>query len=231
VIRRLLIVLLMLLAVPAAAQPTLAGRLLEGSWALRVEGAIIMRFDLERQGEGWGGAWTKPTSFRSDGVRFGNIVMPATTRRADRGQAIGEWAEIIFDDPRPNEEPDQFRFRLLAPDRAELLYVGTGLPPFILERVAAGAPLGPFTEGAVYGGPLTTPGPVTQRPVVAPPPAQAPVQTPTPTVPPVQTPPPTPPPALPPILPRPEQVRPVPQTPPPAEEPPPVQGPPVMIGR
>jgi len=203
-IRRLLLLVLLVLApIQATAQQSLAGRFLEGSWALRVEGSIIMRWDLERQGETWGGTWVKPTSFRSDGVRFGNIVMPSTERTADRGQAIGEWAEITFDDPRPGEEPDQFRFRLIGPDRAEMLYVGTGLPPFILERVAADALIGPFEEGEVYGS-AAAPGPA------------RPAATPSTAVPPAPR-------ATPPATPRQ-------QAPLPAEQPP-VQGPPAMTGR
>lgn len=160
-IRRLLLLLLFLQATPAAAQQeqqpqvplgqTLSGRFLEGSWGLRLDGSIVMRFDLERAADGWTGGWVKPGSFSSDGVRFGNIKMPAVERRADSGRSIGEWAEITFNDPRPGEEPDQFRIRLIGPDRAEMIYVGTGLPPFALERVAGGAILGPFEEGKVYG--------------------------------------------------------------------------------
>jgi hypothetical protein len=154
-IGRLLLCLVLLLAVPgpAASQGGLAFGFLEGSWALRVDGAVIMRFELARKGDGWGGAWTKPTSFRSDGGRrFGDIVMPAVERQADSGRAIGEWAEITFDDPRPGEEPDQFRFRLLGIDRAEMIYAGTGMPPFVVERVERTTTLGPFVEGRIYGG-------------------------------------------------------------------------------
>jgi len=212
VIRRLLLLLLLLLPVPAAAQPTIASTFLEGSWGLRADGSIIMRFDLELTADGWTGAWVKPTSFASDGVRFGSIKMPSTERRADSGRAIGDWAEITFDDPRPDEEDDQFRFRLIGADRAEMLYVGTGLPPFILERVAPGALLGPFEEGKVYGGgqrtalpsgASPTQGPTTQRPPVE--------RTTTP-----------PPPA--------ERTAPPPRQPPPPADAP-VQGPPAMIGR
>jgi len=165
---RLLIALLVLGPAPAAAQPatvpattvqpartqpmTLAGTFLEGSWALRLDGAIVMRFDLKRNGEGWDGAWVKPTSFRSDngGRRFGDIKMPAVERHSDSGKAIGDWAEITFNDPRPGEEPDVFRIHLLSADRAELIYVGTGMAPYTLERVGAGAILGPFEDGVVY---------------------------------------------------------------------------------
>jgi len=172
-VTRLIAALLMLLSLPAAAQPvtvpttvvtqpappaqsrlpvTIAGSFLEGSWALRLDGAIVMRFDLKRQGDGWTGAWVKPKSFRTDrgGHRFGEIVMPSVARLADSGKAIGDWAEITFDDPRPGAVPDVFRFHLLSADRAEVIYVGTGMAPYTLERVAAGAILGPFEEGGVY---------------------------------------------------------------------------------
>ena len=190
-IGRMILLLLLLLPLPAAAQqPTFASTFLEGSWGLRLDGSIIMRFDLELTADGWTGGWAKPTSFASDGQRFGSIKMPSVERRADSGKAIGEWAEITFNDPRPGEEPDQFRIRLIAPDRAEMIYVGTGLPPFTLERVGDGALLGPFEEGHVYGGPLRTPAappvslpplaprPATPPPVqrAPPPPASAPVQ-------------------------------------------------------
>jgi len=135
------------------AQPmTVAGSFLEGSWALRLDGAIVMRFDLKRKGDGWEGAWVRPTSFRSDrgGHRFGEIVMPSVQRLADSGKAIGDWAEITFNDPRPGQEPDVFRLHLLSSDRAELIYVGTGMAPYTLERVGAGAILGPFEPGGVY---------------------------------------------------------------------------------
>jgi hypothetical protein len=201
-IGRMILLLLLLLPLPAAAQqPTFASTFLEGSWGLRLDGSIIMRFDLELTADGWTGGWVKPTSFASDGQRFGSIKMPSVERRADSGKAIGEWAEITFNDPRPGEEPDQFRFHLIGPDRAEMIYVGTGLPPFTLERVARGALLGPFEEGHVYGGPLRT-----ARPADAPP-------------------------ALPPLpLPRPVTPPPVQRAPPPPADAP-VQGPPAIIGR
>ena len=223
-IQRLLVLLLLLLPVPAVAQqPTVASTFLEGSWGLRLDGSIIMRFDLELTDDGWTGAWIKPTSFASDGTRFGSIKMPSTERRADSGRAIGDWAEITFDDPRPDEEDDQFRFRLLGPDRAEMLYVGTGLPPFVLERVGAGALLGPFVEGKVYGGGQRTAAPAGVAPMQGPTTVQPPVQravTPPPAETTVTQPPPARTAATPP---------PVRRSPPPEDAP--VQGPPVMIGR
>jgi len=217
---RMLLALLLLVPVSAAAQPaqvpaatvaptaarpmTIAGTFLEGSWGLRLDGAIVMRFDLQRQGESWTGAWVKPSSFRTDsgGRRFGDIKMPAVERHADSGKAIGDWAEITFNDPRPGEEPDIFRIHLLSADRAELIYVGTGMAPYTLERVGAGAILGPFEDGGVYddqpgetriatrpvaplttpvaGEPLPRPARVTPSPQTGPvqgPPVQGPVDT------------------------------------------------------
>jgi hypothetical protein len=194
VIARLLFALLVLLPVPAAAQATLpaqailptqpitvAGSFLEGSWALRLDGAIVMRFDLKRKADGWEGAWVKPTSFRSDsgGRRFGEIVMPAVERHADSSRTIGDWAELTFNDPRPGQEPDVFRLHLLSADRAELIYVGTGMAPYTLERVGAGALLGPFEAGGVYDNQPDNPR-IAERPVTAvgPPLAGQPVQRP-----------------------------------------------------
>src|SRR6478736_235093 len=50
--------------------------------------------------------------------------------------AIGDWIELSFADLRSGGIPDVFRFHLIAPDRAELIYADTGLAPFTLERVA-----------------------------------------------------------------------------------------------
>jgi hypothetical protein len=145
-LKRLLVFLVLLLPAPAAAQS------LAGSWALRLDGAVIMRFDLERSGAGWKGAWVKPDSFASDGKRFARISLPAVRLESARGEAIGEWAELSFDDPEAGEEPQVFRFRLTASGKVEMLYVGTDLAPFMLESVAANAALGPFEPGKVYGG-------------------------------------------------------------------------------
>lgn len=146
-LRGLVLAIFLLLPVSASAEDSL-----EGSWALRLEGANIMRWDLDRQGDAWEGTWVKPDSFASDGERFGSIEMPAVEREADSGRSIGDWAELIFKSEDGEGEGDVFRFRLLSANRAEMIYAGTGLPPFTLQRVAAGALLGPFEKGRVYGG-------------------------------------------------------------------------------
>lgn len=138
------ILISVLLAFPAAAQS------LEGSWALRLDGAIIFRFDLDREPNGWSGEWARPGSFASDGERFANLSGPTETIDASEGHEIGAWAELTFPDNRPGAVPDVFRFNLIGADRAEMIYVGTGLAPYTLERVAAGSPLGPWESGKVY---------------------------------------------------------------------------------
>jgi hypothetical protein len=168
-IRGLLFVLLTLLPVPAMAQS------LEGSWALRLDGTIIFRFDLERDGEGWRGSWSRPETFASDGDRFGNL-RGAETLEASEGREIGAWAELTFPDNRAGAVPDVFRFNLMAANRAELIYAGTGLAPYTLERVADDAVLGPWEEGKVYRRPGLAPPAAPPRAVPRPEPEEEEVQ-------------------------------------------------------
>lgn len=162
-LRKILVLLLFALAAPAAGQsfeqsfadlsrddPPPEEQSLDGSWALRIDGAIIFRFDLTDEGEGWSGVWSRPTSFASDGNRFGNLKGPTETVESSETRSIGEWVEFTFPDNRPGAVPDIFRFRLVEPDRVELIYVDTGLAPYTLARVASGALLGPWETGKVY---------------------------------------------------------------------------------
>lgn len=158
---RFLAFVLVILPLPAAAQD------LAGSWALRIEGTTIFRFDLDRDGESWDGTWSKPRSFASDGNSFGRLSGPPVEVAASEGKAFGDWAELRFDDPRPGAVPDIFRFRLLDEDRAEMIYAETGLAPYELVRVAAGAQLGPWEAGKVY----RRPGAAIARSPAGPPPA------------------------------------------------------------
>src|SRR5690606_28977731 len=67
-------------------------------------------------------------------------------------EVLGEWVELSF--PREgSEDSDTFRFRVLSPTRAEMIYAGTRLPPYTLQRVGDGALLGPFDEVKTYGAP------------------------------------------------------------------------------
>ena len=134
-----------------AGQSSFAAQMLAGSWALRVEGTVVFRFDLARSGDGgWSGVWAKPNSFATDGAIFAELSGPPVEQRSQAGRAIGEWAELSFGDARPGAIPDVFRFRLTGPDRAELLYADTGQAPFLLERVDPGTPPGPWAAGRVY---------------------------------------------------------------------------------
>ena len=160
---RLLLALMVLLPLPAAAQtsavsqapagaaqPSLAARMLAGSWVLRVDGVVVFRFDIARSGEGWSGTWAKPRSFASDGANFAELSGPPIEQASQRGRVIGEWAELTFGDARPGAVPDVFRFRLLSPERAEMIYTDTGHAPFLLERVDQGTAPGPWDAGRVY---------------------------------------------------------------------------------
>jgi hypothetical protein len=168
---RLLVALALLVSAPLAAQAppvgptpaarpsTFAAQMLAGSWALRVEGTILFRFDLEADGEGWRGRWVKPRAFATDGAVFRDVTGPPAEQSALRGRALGDWAELTFGDARPGAVPDVFRFRLVAPDRAEMIYADTGLAPFVLERVDPGTGIGPWTAGRVYRRQGVQPGP------------------------------------------------------------------------
>lgn len=134
----------------AARQTSFAAQMLAGSWALRIDGTIVFRFDLEPDGAGWRGSWVKPTAFVTDGALFGSLSGPPVVQRSMSGRTSGDWAELTFGDLRPGAVPDIFRFRLQGPDRAEMIYAETGFAPFVLERVDAGTAPGPWPAGRVY---------------------------------------------------------------------------------
>jgi hypothetical protein len=189
---RLLLALALSVSLPAAAQApaapapatlpaTFAAQMLAGSWALRVEGSVVFRFDLEQDGEGWRGTWTKPRAFATDGATFRDVTGPAVEQTALRGRALGDWAELTFGDARPGAVPDVFRFRLVGPDRAEAIYVETGLAPFELDRVEPGTAPGPWPAGRVYRREGVRPGPTVSfslPPTVVAPRAAAPAEPP-----------------------------------------------------
>jgi len=144
---RLLIAFLMLMlpAVPAAAQQAL-----QGSWAFQVEDAVIFWFDLKKTETGeWSGIWTRPGSFRSNGVIFTRMTGSETVRSMAGLEFAGQ-VELSFDDPRPGAIPDIFRLELTGDDTARLVYVGTDLPPYPLIRVDETTSLGPFDSARAY---------------------------------------------------------------------------------
>lgn len=137
---------ILLATIPGAA----TAQSLQGSWALEVEDAAIFRFDLEREGDEWRGTWTRPIAIDSDGDRFAGFSRQAVEVSSTGSDAVGEWAELTFTDPRPGAVPDVFRFRAIRPNQAEMIYVGTGWAPYMLTRVPSGTSLGPFEIGKVY---------------------------------------------------------------------------------
>lgn len=142
---RLLPLLALLLATPAAADP------LEGSWALKAGGAVIFRFDLSKDGAGkWHGTWSKPASFASDGDSFSNLKGPPKKVSSMTALETPDGIEVSFNDPRPGAIPDIFDFKPIDEDAVEMKYVGTKLAPYTLERVKPDAPLGPWQADAAY---------------------------------------------------------------------------------
>ncbi len=154
------------MAAQAPAKPTL-----DGSWALRLDGSIIFRFDLKRSNGSWSGSWSRPNSFASDGDRFSNLKGPTTWVDSSEGRDIGEWVEVTFPDKRPGAVPDVFRFHLIAPDKVEMIYVDTGLAPYTLERVEPDSLLGPWDPEKVYS--RAGAAPTLARPRTPPPPPPA----------------------------------------------------------
>lgn len=137
--------LLMLPAIPAAAQPSV-----EGSWAFQIDDAVIFRFDVRKGAGGeWRGTWTRPVSFRSNGVIFSDAKGSENVQSMAALEFAGQ-VELSFDDPRPGAIPDIFRLELTGEDRAKLIYVGTPLEPYPLIRVDSDTPLGPFAPGRAY---------------------------------------------------------------------------------
>jgi hypothetical protein len=144
-VRPLLLFMLLLLAAPAAAET------LEGSWALKLGGASIFRFDLAKDGEGkWHATWSKPSSFASDGNGFSRLKGPTKQVPSMTALDTPDGIEVGFNDPRPGAVPDIFDFKPIDPDALEMTYVGTDLAPYTLERVKPGAPLGPWDDAATY---------------------------------------------------------------------------------
>ncbi|QZH75811.1 MAG: hypothetical protein JY451_04270 [Erythrobacter sp.] len=143
---RFLLLLAALFALPAQA---LANDLI-GHWAFRIDDATIFIFEISEDADGdWQGSWTRPASFRSNGVVFAEL----TGSEELEAMAALEFAgliELSFEDPRPNAVPDIFRFRHVAENRAELTYVGTDLAPYPLVRVAPGSRIGPFDASRIY---------------------------------------------------------------------------------
>ncbi|OYW45863.1 MAG: hypothetical protein B7Z08_01305 [Sphingomonadales bacterium 32-68-7] len=143
-------------AAPTPAAPaTLAARLaaapsLEGAWGLKIEGVVILGFNLVPTAGGWTGTWVRPRSFASDGAVFSRVEGPPTAIRASKAQAMGEWTELTFDDPRPGAVPDVFRLRALPSGKVEAIYVGTGFAPLTLEKLSSDATLGPWPAGRSY---------------------------------------------------------------------------------
>lgn len=141
--RTFLLLSLLLLATPAGAET------LEGSWALNIGGTAIFRFDLSKDADGkWQGTWSKPSSFASDGNSFSHLTGPPKRVQSMTALDTPSGIELSFNDPRPGAIPEIFDFKPIDPDAVEMIYVGTDLAPYTLDRVEPGAPLGPWDATA-----------------------------------------------------------------------------------
>lgn len=147
---RWLMFLALLLPAPALADSS-AYRTLEGSWALQAGGATIFRFDIVRSKDGkWSGTWSKPSEFASDGNSFSRLSGPAKKQSSMTALETPNGIELSFDDPTPGAVPDIFDFKPIDADAVEMVYVGTDLSPYLLERVSANTAIGPWERGKVY---------------------------------------------------------------------------------
>src|SRR5690348_5686861 len=143
--------LLALLLLPAPALADTAHQSLEGSWALQAGGATIFRFDLSRDEDGkWRGVWSKPSEFASDGNSFSRLSGPTKKVPSMTALETPDGIELSFDDPTPGAVPDIFDFKPIDADAVEMVYVGTELAPYMLERVKADTPIGPWKANTIY---------------------------------------------------------------------------------
>ena len=145
-IKHLLLFVAALFALPASA----AAQDLEGTWALQIDDASIFVFFLETDDNGnWRGAWLRPLRFIGNGVVFsqfrGSEIVTTTNSTIE-----GEVLELRFAPTREEGSTDILHFRSTGVNQAEMTYLETELLPFPLIRVAAGTPLGPFSDDRIY---------------------------------------------------------------------------------
>jgi hypothetical protein len=143
-LKRLLMLLLLLLPVPAAAET------LEGNWTFSIDETAIFQFRVERDEDGWHGTWLRPTSFASNGVIFSEVTGPPVDVAATKVREIGDMLELTFRDLRPGAVPDIFLLHLLPEGIADAIYAETGFAPFQLVRDEQGKGIGPWREGVIY---------------------------------------------------------------------------------
>lgn len=124
----------MLAAAPAAAQD-FAGR-----WAARSGGRPVMIVSIEKAGEGWRGAWLRPTRFSADAT-FSTLFEtqgPVSERALVKARRIDDALELTFA-PRPGEtKPDTMFFRVLADGTARITWREMAGAVLVLDRAAAG---------------------------------------------------------------------------------------------
>ena len=135
-----------LLAVPATA----FAQDVEGTWALRIDDAIIYVFELERDGDlGWEGSWTSPAEMRNNGLIFSDMSGERQSRLLSATETAS-FVEFMFESNRMGGVPQVFRIAPGEDGRAELTHIGSGHMPYPLIRVAPGTAIGPFGAERLY---------------------------------------------------------------------------------
>ncbi|WP_271078717.1 hypothetical protein [Aurantiacibacter sp. MUD61] len=142
-IKRIAILIAALLAFPAQA---LANDL-EGVWALKIDDAVIFLFELDQAEDGtWGGRWTRPAEFGTNGAVFARMSGSTTLEAAGGAEREGA-VRLVF---RERGQSNVFQFEQTGEHQVRMTYVDTPLEPFPLIRVPPGTAIGPFEDGRIY---------------------------------------------------------------------------------
>ena len=147
-LRCLLCALLVMAAAPALGQD----RDPEGLWALRADGQILALLDLRRDPRtagAWTGEWIRPESFTIDQSGLVSEIGGPVVRRSIRnGRSRADSIDLAIAGRMQEAAPDDFVFRQLTSDMAELKLKDAPIAPFALARVAAGTTVSTDWDGS-----------------------------------------------------------------------------------
>ena len=145
-VSRILLLFAALLAFPSSA----SAQDVEGTWALRIDDAIIYVFDLDRVDDmRWEGSWTRPAEMQNNGLIFSELSGERQHRLLSTTETA-TFVEFLFEGDRVGGVPQVFRIVPGETDRALLTQIGSGHDPYPLVRVDAGTAIGPFSPLRIY---------------------------------------------------------------------------------
>lgn len=124
--------LLLPLLLAAAAVPDV-----NGTWDLLAGGETIYRIEIASTPAGTTATWSRPMHLDGDNDGFSRVTGPVVRRKARTVRVVGGDLELTFDDPTPGAMPDVFRLHRVDATHLRLVYQGTGLEPFDLDRATA----------------------------------------------------------------------------------------------